>query len=158
MYSKPVMMNEVFSAVPAKSEDVVFAHDLTHSNMSSYYALLNRSWNRSLFETSWPETENYRLQISDNTIGFLRLSASENTLYIRDIQILPLYQNCGAGSFAIQFAQSLAANRNIPILQLRVFIQNPAKSLYYRLGFTDVSNDGNILTLESQLSDNVCPI
>jgi GNAT superfamily N-acetyltransferase len=65
----------------------------------------------------------------------LRLGAEGVALEIRDLQVAPASQGQGIGTWAIQQAKSLASGRGFEMVRLRVFEENPARSLYARLGF-----------------------
>lgn len=143
-----------YAVIPATHDDISFARDLTQSNMRSYYTSLGLEWDNFIYENSWPTTENYRLELDGFRIGILRLSASEDIVYIRDLQILPTYQNRGAGSFAVAFTESLAGERNFSKIGLRVFLVNPAKHLYNRLGFQEIFNEGKTCFLLKRLTEH----
>ena len=131
---------------------MLFAHDLTESNMRFYYISRGLVWDSSIYKQSWTTTANYRLELNGLRIGILRLSIADDILYIRDVQILPINQSCGAGSFAIAFAERLAIEKNYSKIGLRVFSENPAKNLYNRLGFRDITHESNIWLLIKRLT------
>lgn len=49
------------AAVRARDDDLRFAHDLTRDNMARFYVAQGRTWDSSIFESSWPQTENFAL-------------------------------------------------------------------------------------------------
>jgi ribosomal protein S18 acetylase RimI-like enzyme len=137
-----------YTVVPATETELPFAHNLTRDNMAPYYECHGRIWNPVIFESSWPTTENYCLYLDDVLIGILRCSQSMDCLYVRDIQILPQFQNSGAGTFALAHANALAMIRELKKIQLRVFAGNRAVHLYRRLGFAQIRDDNGLLLLE----------
>lgn len=141
-----------YTAVSTTGDDMPFAHDLTESNMRFYYTSRGLVWNSLIYKQSWAATANYRLELNGLRIGILRLSSADDTLYLRDIQILPINQSCGAGSFAIAFAERLAIEQKYSKIGLRVFSENPAKHLYNRLGFQDITHESNIWLLIKRLT------
>jgi ribosomal protein S18 acetylase RimI-like enzyme len=116
--------------------------------MAPFYEAHGRTWDTSLFEATWPATENYALFEDDARIGVLRLKQEADALYVSDLQISPEYRNRGAGTFAMQFVQRLAAERGLARIRLRVFIDNRARSLYRRLGFEELCAEKGLLLLE----------
>lgn len=137
-----------YSVVQANEEDRRFAHDLTRDNMAQFYATHGKTWDTSIFDSSWSQTENFSLLKGGVRIGVLRLTQEAEALYVRDLQVLPSHQNRGAGTFAMQFVQTLAAERGIARVRLRVFVDNSAQSLYRRLGFREISDERGLLLFE----------
>lgn len=137
----------MFAYRRSTQEEWSVAHDLTRANMSHYYDALRRIWDTEVFRDSWPTTENLTLEADGAAIGFLRLSKSESTLWIRDIQVLPAAQGRGVGTFALRIAQQIALERGTTDIRLRVFKINPAIRLYLRNGFEELIDEGATLTL-----------
>ena len=128
---------------PAVEQDLAFCEALNHGNMSDYLDARGISWDPSRFLSSWAEFENLVIQLDDQDVGLLRLATEKDGLGLRDLQILPMHQNHGIGSWAVRQAQSIAAERGFQRLQLRVYDENPAKRMYSRLGFkTALATDG----------------
>ena len=119
----------------AIAQDLAFCESLNRGNMSDYLATRDTSWEPDRFLTSWAEFENFIIQLETQYVGLLRLAPEQNGLGLRDLQILPLHQNQGIGSWAVRQAQDIAAQRGFQRLQLRVYEENPAKRMYSRLGF-----------------------
>lgn len=136
------------SAVQAIADDLRFAHDLARDNMAQFYAAHGKTWDTSIFESSWPRTENFSVLEDGVRIGVLRLTQDAEALYVRDLQVLPTHQNRGAGTFAMQFVGRLAAERGLGRIRLSVFADNPARSLYRRLGFREISDERGLLLFE----------
>jgi ribosomal protein S18 acetylase RimI-like enzyme len=142
-------------ARPADENDMTFAHDLARMNMAHLYAIHARQWNENLFKSSWPQTENYTLLEDGQRVGIIRFSQDTDALYIRDMQVLGMCQNRGAGSFGISFAERLAMKRKLTKLRLRVFEDNPAHFLYRRTGFREVSSEQGLLLMEKSVVQHI---
>lgn len=125
-----------------------FAHDLTRDNMAHFYEAHGRVWDTSIFAASWPTTENYWVLENGERVGILRLSREAQTLYVRDIQVMPAYQGRGAGTYAMAYVGNLAEERGVSRVRLSVFADNRAQLLYRRLGFGEVGRHGELLILE----------
>jgi GNAT superfamily N-acetyltransferase len=128
-------------------EEWSVAHDWTRANMSHYYDALGRTWDTEMFRDSWPTTENLTLEVEGAAIGFLRLSLSASTVWIRDIQVRPEAQGRGVGTFALRVVQQIALERGTADIRLRVFKINPAIRLYRRNGFEELIDEGATLTM-----------
>ena len=74
-------------------------------------------------------------------IGCLSVDDLGDSLFIGFIGMLPEYQRRGMGTRLLQQVIAEADRREIPV-QLRVLKVNPARSLYERLGFVVVDNEG----------------
>lgn len=137
-----------YSIAVADDDLVRFAHDLTRDNMAPYYATHGRIWDTTLFNASWPHTENYCVREDAARVGILRIAQEDETLWVRDVQILPAHQGRGAGTFAMRFAGEIAAERGTACIRLKVFADNRAQSLYLRLGFRELSRERGVLLFE----------
>ena len=144
------------SVMPAADDAMSFAHDLTRDNMAVFYATHGRTWDTSLFEDSWPRTENFCLLEAGVRVGILRVTEEAEILYVRDLQIVPRHQGRGAGTFALAFVDKLAAERGVARIRLRVFADNRAQSLYRRLGFRERAREGGLMTFEKSRAAGMC--
>jgi ribosomal protein S18 acetylase RimI-like enzyme len=120
---------------PASPDQLEFCENLTRSNLSAYLAARGTRWDSGRYRASWAEFENLMILADDQVAGVLRLWADAAALEIRDLQVAPTCQRRGIGSWAVQQAKSVAADRGFGLVRLRVFEENPARALYSRLGF-----------------------
>lgn len=127
----------------AVDPDIAFCEALSRNNMARYHAARGVAWNRKRFVATWSEFENHMLLADGELAGAIRLLANNDALDIRDLQVLPTWQNQGIGSWAIAWARAEAVRRGFPRVGLRVFADNPAMRLYERLGFGIQSMDDN---------------
>lgn len=124
----------------ATESDYAFSETLSRSNMQVYISARNMVWDPQRFADSWTQFENYIICRQSADIGLLRLLEVDGFLEIRDLQLLPKYFGQGTGTWAIAQTVGLASERSISALRLRVYEENPAKSLYIRLGFEPVAH------------------
>lgn len=136
----------MLSLRPATAEHLAFCESLSRSNMAAYHAARGIAWEPQLFLASWAEFENFLIYSDDMLVGLLRMLAKQDTLEIRDLQLAPSHTGKGIGTWAIGRATTMAAERGIPQLRLRVLEENPAHRLYLRLGFKAAGSvDGKVL-------------
>ncbi len=133
---------------PASMRDVIFANGLAQENMRHYYERYDLEWNSDDFSQEWNALESYVIFEANTQVGFLSLSMHCANLYIRDIQITEKYTGQGIGTWVISQITSIAKKRNLQSIRLKVFNDNPAKSLYQRLGFLVVGSEPNLLRME----------
>jgi len=120
---------------PAGAPDFAFCEHLSRTNMAGYLAARGIAWDPARFRASWDEFENLLIVADHAIIGLLRLLPEGRALGLRDLQIVPAQQRRGIGGWAVRQAQAIAVQRGHPRLQLRVYVENPARALYARLGF-----------------------
>lgn len=120
--------------------------------MRPYYKRYEIEWNNDNFLQEWKTLENYIIYKSETEAGFLSLSSNSSSLYIRDIHLSEKYLNKGIGTWAISQATSIAASRGLGSIRLKVFKDNPAKSLYERLGYLVVGTENNLLRMEYRVA------
>jgi len=125
-----------------------FARKLAKTNMRQYYQLYEIEWSDDSFLQEWKILESYIIYESEAEVGFMSLSSSGSSLYIRDIHLSEKHLDKGIGTWAISQATSIAASRGLVSIRLKVFKNNPAKSLYERLGYLVVGTENNLLRME----------
>ena len=130
---------------PANDEERAFCESLNRANMAGYLASRGIAWDTGRFLSSWHAFENLMILADAEVVGLLRLLPEGDALGLRDLQIQPRHQGRGIGTWAVREAQSIAARRGYPRLQLRVYPENPARALYARAGFEVAADTGDIL-------------
>ncbi len=73
-------------------------------------------------------------------IGVLSLDRRSDAVVVRHIALLPEFQNRGIGSALIRGVLDFAVTAKLPV-RVRIAKDNPARSLYERLGFTVTAED-----------------
>lgn len=119
----------------AEAHEMALSESLGQLSMAGYRATRGVSWDPARFRASWAEFENLAIADGQQCCGFIRLVREGDALAIRDLQVRPELQGRGIGSWAVAQAKQIAAERGYPVLQLRVYPENPAMALYARLGF-----------------------
>ena len=80
-------------------------------------------------------------------IGRLYLDRRPDEIRIVDIALLPEYRGRGIGGAIVQEILNSAADEQLPV-RIHVENNNPAQSLYQRLGFSPIGDTGVYLLLE----------
>jgi GNAT superfamily N-acetyltransferase len=89
----------------------------------------------------YPKAEYSIIQRDATDIGRLIVDRSRDPLLLMDIALLPEYRNGGIGTALIKDLMDEAAGRNWA-MSLHVETFNPARKLYDRLGFVEISEQG----------------
>ena len=118
-------------------EDYGFVYDLKKESYLSYVSRI-WGWNEEkqvdYFNTYIEQVKgNMKIIVADGVkIGMINWSTNENTYEIENICLSPEYRNKGIGT---QLLIVIIETCTYPMIQLQVFKDNPAISLYQRLGF-----------------------
>ena len=135
--------------------DYLFAESLTKSNMASYYQTRGIIWDHDLFVSSWKDLDNYEVYLEQVRVGMVRLSYSDDTTFLRDLQISPEYQGKGVGAMCLELVIAQSIERKSIKLILRVFSENPAINLYESKGFVRTSEVNGLVEMELSLRSNI---
>ena len=119
-----------------------FAHDLVRANMEPYIIRYFGPWDTKSFRRLFDSGSNYLIAKGDRNVGYVRLRhIDKDTLKIDDLQVIDELQGQGVGTLALQKIYSIARESHYHRVELRVFHNNPAKRLYEREGFDQISSD-----------------
>ena len=136
---------------PAKDEDKDFLYSLNRAVYRTLVERINGKWDekfqKEYFEQKWNKA-GYQIIEKDNTkIGTIWIEYEPDLHTLKEIQILPDFQNKGIGTELLKSEISLAKKANVTI-RLRLLKGNPAQSLYSRLGFKVYEKAGDYLLME----------
>jgi ribosomal protein S18 acetylase RimI-like enzyme len=95
---------------------------------------------RRSYETQYPDATHHLIQYNDHPAGRIMVCNSPTEFILIDISLLPQFHNQGMGSTVIQSIQNEAQKAVKPI-RLSVLKHNPARRLYERLGFREISDN-----------------
>ena len=134
-----------------KERDGQFIRELTKENFYDYFSkTISWSENRHREEPKFPERY-LMLFNEDDCIGFLSLREQPNCLYLETLQLIQQYRGHEIGTALMRFVEDIAKKKAKNTIQLRVFKGNPAQSLYHRIGFKIVEDEGWCYFMEKVL-------
>jgi len=93
------------------------------------------------YEAQHPLADHHIILFEDEEIGRILLDRSKDRFHLADITLLPEFRGRGIGSLLLKNLQEEAALAG-KSFGLFVFLSNPAKRLYERLGFSEVGANG----------------
>lgn len=132
----------------ADKQDIYFLLTLRRRTMDVYLAKANiattKQYHLDRIEEFYADSN--IIVCDDQAIGLIKLALLENSVHIRQFQILPEFQNRGIGQKVLAMIKRKANNLALPIT-LNVLLDNPAKRLYLRMGYQLVTEND----LESKL-------
>ena len=109
-------------------------------------------WNEDRYQEEPKFPERYLMLFSGkDRIGFLSLREQPNCLYLETLQLIQKYRGYGIGTALMRFVEDIARRKAKAKIQLRVFKDNPAQSLYHRIGFKIVEDQGWCFLMEKDL-------
>mgnify|MGYP000380332221 CR=1 FL=1 len=122
--------------VTATADDVDFLLELRKLTMTEHLLAAGFSTSDEYHLARIHEHYNDSLIIfiDEQKAGLVKLSKMAASLHIRQLQILPRFQNKGIGSLVLKSVIKKGQSLNLPIT-LNVLLENPAKGLYQRHGF-----------------------
>lgn len=125
-----------------KERDGQFIRALTRENCY-HYLTKTIGWDETLYRKEPRFPERYRMLFSEgNCIGFFSLREQPQCLYLETLQLLQQYRGYGIGTGLMRFVEEVASRKAKDIIQLRVFKDNPVQSLYHRIGFKVIEDQG----------------
>jgi len=128
--------------------DLGFARELTRVNMRDYYNEYARVWQGQLFDDEWKARQSFIINKADKPVGFLSVSLESHYLYLRDVQLCEPYRGEGIGAWVMEQITSMAYERGVRSIRLKVFKSNPAIQLYRRQGYAVVGEEDALFWME----------
>jgi ribosomal protein S18 acetylase RimI-like enzyme len=136
-----------------KERDRQFIQKLTKENFYDYLSkTIGWNENRHREEPKFPER--YLILFNENErIGFMSLREQPNCLYLETLQLIQQYRGREIGTALMRFVEDTAIRRAKDRIQLRVFKDSSAQSLYQRIGFEIVEDQNWCFLMEKVLSN-----
>lgn len=117
----------------------------------NFEALMRRRgvWDEARHNREPEPPDAYRMIVREHRIvGFMAVRTASDHLYLRTIQVLGTDREHGVGAWAMRQVESMAIDQRVSAIRLRVFLDNPARRWYARLGFQPISSDDDSALLE----------
>lgn len=92
------------------------------------------------YSNAFPDMDYKIILVDGKRAGRVITDMLPGDLHVVDIAILPSYRNLGIGTMLLRDLMSQAEMGSV-MLSLYVEVYNPARTLYERLGFVEVSTD-----------------
>ena len=137
------MATPAYGLRPSTADDLPFVLALNKANAE---AQIERALNwdeeeaRTAVEQRFRPGRDWLVTKHGELIGLLSLDRRPEAIVVRHIELLPAHQNQGIGSALIRGVLDFGAAQKLPV-RLRVAKENPARSLYERLGFAVTAED-----------------
>lgn len=146
-YSSPILLR------PATSAELARAFQLIRENMQPYLDQAGVAWDQRWMEQNYSAKDNYSVFMRDQWRGFLSIELSSDKLFIHTLQLVPESQGRIFGIAVFEWLLEQAAGRGVTTLACRAFRSSPALSLYEKLGFRIIAEDGMLVNLSLNLTN-----
>lgn len=135
-----------------RERDGHIIRELTRENF--YDSLIKTiGWNENTHRKEPRFPERYLMLFCHNhCIGFLSLRDRFDCLYLETLQLVQHFRGRGIGTSLLKFVEEIADSRKKSKIQLRLFKDNLALSLYRRTGFKVVEDEEWCLLMEKVLN------
>lgn len=128
--------------------DYAFCEHIHHQGMRPYVEPLwgwDEKFQMERYKRLWKPDRIKIIQLSDSDIGYLETDYVDMNLKIVNLFVTPTFRGKGIGSQVIKGL--IESNKTeIDQITLNVLNNNPAKSLYERLGFSFLEQNDKTLT------------
>lgn len=135
----------------AREEDYRFCYSLTRRNMILYYKKYDLEWKPKSFKKNFKLNSVKILEHNKKRIGFYKLIFKEGSYYLGDLQLSNSARNKGIGTAVMKSIEKEIISKKYHVINLRVFISNPAISFYKKLGYRKLKREGNIYLMTKRL-------
>lgn len=134
----------MYTEHPATDADYRYCYNLCKSSMIQLFTQHWGGWKPSSFRSGFAPSRTTVIRIANRRAGWYSVRDEPDHSYLSDIYIAPRYRGRGIGSKVIR---GIIDSSRHPIVRLTTFIDNPALSLYKRLGFTIDENEDGVLKM-----------
>jgi len=149
-YPPPVSPYQLRVADDQNREDLLRIH---LAAMSAHLVAAFGEWSQAQASEhldGWLRTGRAQVIVVDDVIaGLLDVAWRPDAVHLVRIEIDPSFQGRGIGTRIVVDVLAEARRRGLPV-RLDVFIANPARRLYERLGFHETGRDGPSVSMEWQ--------
>jgi ribosomal protein S18 acetylase RimI-like enzyme len=142
----------VLEFVPSDAASLRWSYALIRENMSPYHDRHGIPWSQAWIEQMFDEQDNYAIVRAGEPIGCISLEWLEGALYIHTLQLIAPLQGSIYGIKVLRWLLAQSQDRGCEKLRCRTFRDNPAVSLYQKLGFVVTGEENFLLDLELQTS------
>lgn len=143
-----------FEVTPLREEHVAFVHEAMRENKDALHAeeMSLAQWRECLLAND-PDEAHFIILTENTPAAWLKINglAGKKTAWISMLVVRKTLQRCGAGSFAVRYAEDFARVRGFRELGIHTTLDNEiALGCYTKLGYR-VSRDETQYTFRKKL-------
>ena len=154
MNKKCIITAEKIDFISATTDNFQFAYDLWKSTQKEYLEKINGKWHEEIFRNDYIEEVNrniegnYFIKYSKNNIGWLEYELFTDYIFLKQLHILPEYQNKGIGTKIINEIIKYGKNNKKDIYLEVLQYNDKALEFYYKNGFKKYAESSLFNSLE----------
>ncbi len=133
-----------YTTRPATQADYTYCYRLTKRNMLALFTRHWGGWKPSCFRKDFRAHTTTIILRAGRRAGYFSIQATEEEIYIENIQVSPPLQGSGMGT---QLLEQIIATSRGKRIALTTFVDNPALRLYQRLGFRITQQKGETVRM-----------
>ena len=111
-------------------------------------------WNSEVYKRDVCPEITWIIEYEGKKAGFFVLSF-ESKAHLKNIQVGSDFQNLGLGRQTLEHCEFESINRSFDSLYLEVFIDNPARRLYERLGYVTFEVTKSHFMMKKELTSRI---
>lgn len=138
-------MNSKVTIRPATERDREFSYRVVKEAMRTYveaaYGDWKEEWQRQYHDNDFSSSPPEVVSVGGADVGIWKVSHEPQRLVLKKVYLLPQFQRKGLGTSLIQQLIRESEVCGLPI-ELRYLKVNPVDSLYERLGFVRLKEEG----------------
>jgi predicted ATP-dependent endonuclease of OLD family/ribosomal protein S18 acetylase RimI-like enzyme len=134
--------------------DYQFTHDLHRKNMLAYVDEYWGGWDSAIFRKDVCPKSTWIIEHENQKAGFFILNYGK-IAHIKNIQVSSDFQNIGLGSKVLKHCEKECLRNMHKTLYLEVFLDNPARILYERLGYKTYEVTESHFKMKKELGDTM---
>lgn len=119
--------------------DYSWCYMISEENMKPYVEKYWGDWDSKFFTDNFKIERTKVIEVRNVAIGFYEIECQNKLGVVHGVQIVPEYRNRGIGTKIMEIIEAEFKVHGIETSRLRVFIDNPARHLYARLGYREIS-------------------
>ena len=136
---------------PTQQGEYIPVFQLMRENMESLLREQGVSWDQAWVEENYASKVNHSIFVTDRWIGFISLEWVGSTVFIHTLQLTKSAQGSVYGYRIYEWLLQQADVRGVTTVCCRTFRHSPLVDLYQKLGFSVVSTEGILVTLEKHV-------
>lgn len=123
---------------PISKLDIDPVFSLMKLNMESYYWKRNEVWNDEKIRGHFLSKQGIVIRREGEIAGFSFFEIKEARVHIHTLQVSPKFQNRTLGGHFYKWYRKLSTEISADEITCGVYEDNPARSIYLRMGFDEI--------------------
>lgn len=142
---------------PTEQDEYAPAFRLMRENMDSYHRIHGIPWDQSWIEENYAGKDNYSVFSRNLWVGFISLQWGCSDVFVHTLQLSKSAQGSVYGYRVYNWLLQQAEVRCVKTIRCKTFVNSPLENLYQKLGFSIVTTEKCLITLEKHIDEARLP-